>query len=166
MNKNIFIAQTAIFVAAAAVLGFIESLLPVPSGLYGMKLGLSNIVVLVVLYLLGTKNAVWAAFTKILVCSLLYSGVSGLLYSICGGVLSLAIEIFLKRTRLFSIIGVSCAGGIFHNLGQLLCACILIGKNVFYYFPVLVLSGTVTGILTGIAAAAVVKKGEAFLEQK
>lgn len=164
MNKNRFIAQTAIFVAASAVLGLIESLLPAPSGLYGMKLGLSNIVVLVVLYLLGTKNAIWAAFTKILVSSLLYSGVSGLLYSICGAVLSLAVEIPLKRTRLFSIIGVSCAGGVFHNIGQLLCACFFIGRNVFYYLPVLILSGTVTGILTGIAAAAVVKKGEAFLE--
>jgi len=166
MNKNRFIAQTAVFVASSAVLGLVESMLPVPSGIYGMKLGLSNIVVLVVLYLLGIKSAIWAAFTKILVCSFLYSGISGLLYSLCGGVLSLAAEIGLKKTKLFSIVGISCAGGIFHNLGQILCASVLIGKNVLYYFPVLALSGTATGLLTGIAAAVIVKRGEAFLEKK
>lgn len=165
MNKNKFIAQTAVFVASAAALGFVESMLPVPSGIYGMKLGLSNIVVLVVLYLLGSKSAIWAAFTKILVYSLLFGGVSGFLYSLCGGVLSLAVEILLKKTKLFSIVGVSCAGGVFHNAGQILCACFLIGKNVLYYFPVLILSGMITGVLTGAAAFAVVKRGAAFLEK-
>lgn len=166
MNKNKFIAQTAVFVAASAALGFIESVLPVPSGFYGMKLGLSNIVVLVVLYLLGEKSAIWAAFTKILVYSLLFGGISGFLYSICGGVASLAVEILLKKTKLFSVIGISCAGGIFHNFGQLACACFLIGKSVIYYFPVLALSGMITGILTGIAASAVIKRGQAFLEKE
>ena len=159
MRNSTIIARAAIFASVAVVLGFIESLIPAPTGIYGIKLGLSNIVVLAALYLLNERNALWAAIIKTVISALLYGGLSGFLYSVSGAFLSLSAQILCKKTRAFSVIGVSCMGGIFHNIGQFICASLIIGKSVIYYFPVLLVSGAATGIVTGAGAALLIKRG-------
>ena len=160
MKKSKYITRTAIITALAVVLGFLENMVPASSGVPGVKLGFSNMAVLIALYLYGTKNAVTVTVLKVVLSSLLFSGFTGFLYSICGGMLSIAAETAAKKTRLFSVGGVSCVGGIFHNLGQLVCAYFIIGRGAVYYAVPLCFSGAVAGIFTGICTAIILKRGQ------
>ena len=146
------LAACAILSAVAIVFGYIESLFPIPLPIPGIKWGLGNIVVLVALYKLDKRYAFFIMLIKVLTTSLLFASPSVLIYSLMGGVLSLFVMILLKKLDL-NIVNVSIGGGIFHNFGQLLAAAIMMRTlTVFSYLPVLVLSGVVTAVLTGICA--------------
>lgn len=145
------LTKIALLSALALVFGYIESLLP-PLFLPGIKLGLSNIVLLFALYKLDKSSAFLIMLVKVCISSLLFSGMNVFFYSLSGGILSLLV-MFIFRNRYFSIVGISILGGVFHNIGQLLVAGIVLGKNALYYFPVLIISGAVMGFITGIAAS-------------
>lgn len=152
------LAACAILSAVAIVFGWIESLFPIPIPIPGVKWGLGNIVVLVALYKLDKRYAFFIMLIKVLTTSLLFASPSVLIYSLMGGILSLLVMIFLKKIGLI-IVNVSIGGGIFHNLGQLLAAAIMMRTlTVFLYLPVLILSGVVTAVLTGICADLVLKR--------
>lgn len=152
------LAACAILSAVAIVFGYIESLFPIPLPIPGIKWGLGNIVVLVALYKLDKRYAFFIMLIKVLTTSLLFASPSVLIYSLMGGVSSLFVMIFLKKLDL-NIVNVSIGGGIFHNIGQLLAAAIMMRTlTVFSYLPVLVLSGVVTAVLTGICADLVLKR--------
>ena len=152
------LAACAILSAVAIVFGYIESLFPIPLPIPGIKWGLGNIVVLVALYKLDKRYAFFIMLIKVLTTSLLFASPSVLIYSLMGGVLSLFVMILLKKLDL-NIVNVSIGGGIFHNIGQLLAAAIMMRTlTVFSYLPVLVLSGVVTAVLTGICADLVLKR--------
>ena len=146
--------------AVAMILSYVESQIPpfftmVP----GIKIGLANIAVVFALYNLGWKEAWLISLLRVFLVSVLFSplGVMGLMYSLAGAVLSLMGMMFMKRTKLFSTVGVSVAGGVLHNLGQIVMACILLGtKELVYYLPFLCLSGIVTGILIGLLSAVLI----------
>lgn len=148
-----------ILVALAFIASYIEVLIPFNFHIPGMKLGLANIVVLAALYAGGAKAGITVSIIRIILVGLTFGNPYSAIYGISGGVLSLAVMIVLKKTDFFGMMGVSMAGGVAHNLGQLLCAMILLKlPAVFTYLSYLILVGTVTGALIGIIDEEVLKR--------
>ena len=149
----------ALMAALALIFSYIEVLIPFNFGIPGIKLGIANLVIIVALYYLGTRYALLINVIRILIGGLLFSGVFGMLYSMAGALLSMLVMVLVKKCGLFSVTGVSMAGGVAHNLGQLLVAAFLVSNlKIFVYFPVLVISGFVSGAVIGILAYLVLKK--------
>lgn len=152
-SKTRRIAVSAMFAALALIFSYIEAILPLSTGIPGVKLGIANLVVILALYNMDFKYAMGINVIRILTAGLLFNGAFGALYSLAGGVLSLTVMWLLKKTGLFSMAGVSMAGGVAHNMGQLLIASALISNlRMFIYLPVLMFSGLAAGILIGITA--------------
>ncbi len=155
-------AYKASFCGVLAALGlifsYIEFLIPLPLPIPGIKLGLANIVVIVAMYSLNEKYAFLVNFTRIILAAALFGSLFSGLYAMAGGLLSFLCMVLLKKTNIFSIAGVSMAGGVFHNIGQLAIAAFVVGTvKVAYYFPVLLLSGMATGIGVGLIAHLVLR---------
>lgn len=152
------IARLGMLCAIAIVLSYLEQLLPAVSLIPGIKLGLGNAVVLYAVYTMGAKSAVILMLLKVFAAGFLFSGPSALLYSLAGGLLSLAAMIFAKRLFRVSVIGVSIVGAVFHNVGQAAIACAFIApRAVLAFLPLLLIAGVVMGALTGIIAKLVLK---------
>ena len=149
----------ALFSAVAIVFSYIEAILPpIWSAVPGIKVGLANIVTVTLLYKFSFKEAVAVAFIRITAIALLFGNVMTLMYSIAGLIFSIIIMTILKKTNLFSTIGVSIAGGVFHNLGQIIVAMIVLQtKEIGYYMIVLEVTGTIAGVLIGIAGNLMLK---------
>ncbi len=158
MAKNI--TRMALTVTAAVLLGYIESLFPPFLPVPGIKIGLANAVIILVLYTDCVKSAWIVSVLRIFLCALLFGTPLSLIYSICGGVGSIIVMTIAKRTRLFSMAGVSSIGGITHNFMQLVCAYFFIGKGAILYMPVLCIVGAICGALTGIGAQILMKRGK------
>lgn len=150
------IAWYGLLVALAFIFSYIEMLLPLPLPA-GVKLGAANVVLLVALYLLGTKEAFVISMIRILLSGFAF-GISTVPYSIAGALLSLSLMTGMKKSGKFGIAGVSVAGGVAHNIGQILVAMCLLGTKTGYYFPVLFFAGIVAGALVGLISALVLKK--------
>ena len=147
------LAFAAMFAALALIFSYVEMLVPIPVPIPGVKLGLANLVILIALYRLGFRYAFTINCVRIVIAGLLFSGVFGMLYSFGGGILSILVMYLLYRTKLFSMVGISMAGGVMHNLGQLLTACAIMSNiSLLSYFAVLFFSGLISGILIGILA--------------
>ena len=151
------ITVMAMCIALAMILSYVESQLP-SLGIPGVKMGLANIVVVFCLYRLGWKEASGISLLRVFLVSLLFGHVASLMYSAGGAVLSLIGMIALKRIDKLSCVSVSVIGGVLHNVGQILVAWALMGSNVIYYLPVLILSGTAAGVLIGLVSALMVKR--------
>ena len=146
-------AYLGLFLALALICSYIESLIPFYFGIPGVKLGLTNIVVILMLYYMGTTYALVISVARIFLAGLLFGNMFSILYSLAGGLLSFFCMAVLKKTGRFKVISISAAGGITHNLGQIIVAAAVVENiNLFYYYPVLLLAGVVTGVLIGIAA--------------
>lgn len=147
------LALSAVLAALALIFSYIEALIPIFVTMPGVKLGIANLVIIIALYNIDFKHAFTINIIRIVIAGLLFSGLFGTLYSLAGGLLSIIVMYVLKRTGLFSVVGVSMAGGVAHNLGQLIVAALIVSNvKMFLYFPVLLFSGLATGILIGIAA--------------
>lgn len=132
---------------------------PPVASIPGVKLGLANAVILVVLYLRGGRAAFAVNISRILLAGFLFGGAYGMLYSLSGAALSLSVMFAAKKRGVFGLIGVSVLGGTAHNAGQLLLsAAIIKSAGLFYYMPALVISGTAAGILTGFSAWIIVER--------
>ena len=148
----------ALLTAGAMILSYVESMLP-SLGVPGVKMGLANIAVIFALYHLGWKAALGISLVRVFIVSMLFGSMGALLYSLAGAALSLGVMALLKHTDRFSETGVSVAGGVAHNAGQILVAIALLGNvRLVYYYPVLVLSGVAGGVLTGLTAAMLIKR--------
>ena len=148
----------ALITAAAMILSYIESLLP-SVAVPGVKMGLANIAVIFALYRLGWKEALGISLVRVAMVSTLFGSLGALLYSLSGAVLSLLVMALLKRADRFSSTGVSVAGGVAHNAGQILMAMLLLGNaKLAYYYPILVISGVAGGILTGLTAGMLIRR--------
>lgn len=146
-------AYLGLFLALALICSYIESLIPFYFGIPGVKLGLTNIVVILMLYDMGAKYALVISAARIFLAGLLFGNMFSILYSLAGGLLSFFCMAILKKTGRLKIISISAVGGITHNLGQIMVAAVVVENiNLFYYYPVLLLAGVVTGVLIGIAA--------------
>ena len=154
------IALLGLCTAVAMVLAYAELLLPpLFTAVPGIKLGLPNVAIILVLYRLGAKEAALVSLVRMAAVSMLFGTPVTFLYSLTGGALSLGAMILLKRLSFLSTVGVSVAGGVLHNVGQILMAMLLLGTaKLGYYLIVLAVTGTVSGILIGIASGIAVKR--------
>lgn len=150
----------ALLTSVSLILFLVENQIPAPVPVPGVKLGLGNVIVVCVLFLYGRREALAVLLVKILLSAVLTGNLGALAYSLSGGLLSLGVMCLLKRflTGRQLWIG-SVIGAMFHNLGQLLAALVIAETpGLIAYLPVLLLSGMITGLFTGIAAQAVVGK--------
>lgn len=158
-NKRGRVAVFGVFTALALIFSYVELLIPINFGIPGAKLGLANLVIIIVLYKSDWKEALLLSVVRIVLAGFLFGNLFGILYSLAGGILSLAVMALLKRFGAFSIIGVSMAGGVSHNVGQLIMAMLVVETYaVGYYLPVLLIAGLITGTLIGIAGREMLKR--------
>ena len=149
----------ALTIAVAMILSYLESMIPAFVAIPGIKMGLANIAVVFALYKLGWKEAAGVSLLRVVLVSLLFGHLASFFYSIAGAVLSLLGMILLRKTGRFSEVAVSVTGGVLHNVGQIAMACILLETDVVrYYLPFLILSGTLAGVVIGVAAAILVRR--------
>ena len=149
-DRNRRLAMAALLAALALIFSYVEAMVPSPVAIPGVKLGVANLVILIALYQLDFKYAISINLVRIVISGLLFSGVFGILYSMAGGMLSLVIMWLLKKTNIFSIVGVSMAGGVAHNIGQILVASLVVADlKMFAYLPVLMFSGIISGVVIG-----------------
>lgn len=162
-NKVTRLAMLGVFTAVALVLSYVESLLPpIWTAVPGIKMGLPNIIIIILLYKLGVKEAALVSLIRVLFSSFLLFG-SGmmLIYSVVGATLSLVLMAICKKLNIFSTVGVSVVGGISHNLGQILVAIALFDTTQLgYYMIVLSITGTIAGVFIGVAGALLLKRLE------
>ena len=153
------IALSGLLTSLMLVFGLIERQFPLPIAVPGVKLGLANSVLLYSLYMLGIRQSVVLMLLKALLSWLIYMNLSAMLYSLAGGVLSLIAMILVMRIKGVSVIGVSALGAVFFNVGQILAAMLVLNtpQLLLTYLPVLMISGVVTGVLTGMVAQTVMK---------
>lgn len=151
-SKATQVAFSGLMLALTLVLSYVESLLPLTIGIPGVKLGLANLAVLLTLYASGWRMALGIDVLRVVLSGFLFGNFAAILYSMAGALVSFGAMVLLKRFR-FSMSTVSIAGGVFHNLGQLVVAvCVVENIHLFYYLPWLIVAGVITGALIGIVA--------------
>ena len=149
----------ALTVSFALILSFVESRIPAFVAIPGIKVGLANIAVIFTLYKFGIKQAVAVSAVRVLLVSMLFGSPISMIYSLTGAVLSLAVMCLLKKFTPLTEVTVSVAGGVTHNIGQIGAASVMLGTNVvIYYLPFLLLSGTIAGVVVGIASGMLIRK--------
>lgn len=151
------IAYWGVFLALALVCSYVESLIPISFGIPGVKLGLTNIVVILMLYTIGAKDAILISVLRIILAGFMFGNAFSIIYSLAGGILSFVVMLLLKNTGKFKILSISTAGGISHNVGQLIVAALVVENyNILFYVPVLIIAGIITGFLIGLLAGEIV----------
>lgn len=152
-------AYLGLLIALAFVFSYVEFLLPINLGIPGAKLGLPNLVIIVMLYTLGAKEAFALSMLRIVLVGFTFGSMSSMLYSFAGGILSFAVMAAAKKTQWLSMTGVSVLGGVFHNIGQILLAMLVLETSgLLAYLPVLVIVGCVSGIVIGVLGAMVTER--------
>ena len=153
------IVTYGILIAVALVLSYVESLIPAFIAVPGMKVGLTNLVVIVAMYLMDTKSALIINLIRVLLVGVLFGNGLSLWYSLAGAVLSWVIMAILKKTGRFNVITVSIAGGVFHNIGQILVAMLIFNtSDVAYYLLILWFTGIAAGAVIGIIGGLLCKR--------
>ena len=155
MSKKV--ARMGVFIALAMIFSYIEVLIPFNFGIPGVKLGIANIVTVTSLYIFSTGEAFGISVIRIVLMGILFGNGMSLLYSLAGGLLSFLAMWIGKKINWFSVMGVSVAGGVFHNVGQILAVMFVMKNTMFVaYLPVLLVAGLVTGYLIGFLANVIV----------
>lgn len=154
-TKNRKLALYGLLTALALILSYVEGQIPAFFAVPGMKLGLTNIVVLLALYCMGAKSALAVNFVRIALVSILFGNGVSFWYSLAGGLLSGAVMIALKKCGRFSVLAVSICGGIAHNIGQIAAAMVLLQTAALGWYLLLLwftglLNGAVIGVLGGV----------------
>lgn len=153
------LAADGLFLALALVVSYIEVLLPIPVGIPGVKVGLANGVIMVLLFFTTWKRTLGISVIRILLVGFLFGNPMTIVYSLAGGIFSLAIMGLLKKIKGFSEVGISVGGGVAHNIGQLSVAVLLMeNARIYYYAPVLLVTGTAAGVIIGVLSALLLKK--------
>ena len=159
INRSHALSLLALTVSAAMILSFVESQLPAFVPIPGIKIGLANIAVILALYEFGVIKASCVSLIRVFLVALLFGNITGMIYGLFGAVSSLMLMSLLKKCTPLSCIGVSVAGAVAHNMGQILAAWLLIGnEKILLYLPVLVISGTISGIAIGFASGILIKR--------
>lgn len=152
-------AYLGLFAAVAIIFGYVEFLFPFFAGIPGIKLGLANLAVLFILETYTWKEAAVVSAVRIVVIGFLFGNMFTIIYSLAGAALSLFVMTLMKKSSGFSILGISVAGGVSHNIGQLMVAALIVeNTSLLYYAPVLLISGVITGLLIGILTKEVTKR--------
>ena len=146
-------------ISLAMICGYVEAMIPFDFGIPGIKLGLANIVAVYLLYKKGAVPAFAVNTARIILCGILFGNAMSIIYSFCGGTLSLLVMMLVKKFGCFSAVGVSVAGATAHNLGQLAAAVLVLGaKTVMYYLPFMNIAGVITGLLIGLASGYLIRR--------
>ena len=149
-------AYFGVFTALALIFSYVETLIPVNFGIPGAKLGLATLIIVIFLYKTNWREALLLSVVRSVLSGFIFGNLFAILYSLAGGILSLAVMALLQKSGKFSVIGVSIAGGASHNVGQLIVAMIVVETyQVGYYLPVLLVAGVITGALIGIISSQV-----------
>lgn len=157
MNSRV--AYFGVFTALALIFSYVESLIPINFGIPGVKLGLANLITLIALYKMSVKEAFLISIARVILSGFIFGNLFAILYSLAGGLLSLAIMTWFKRSNKFSIYGISMAGGVFHNVGQLMMAILVVESvTIAGYLPVLLVSGLLTGLVIGAVSGETLKR--------
>ena len=157
------VAVFGVFTSLALILSYVELLIPINFGIPGMKLGLANLLVVILLYKGCPRDALLLSVIRILLSGLIFGNMFSIFYRLGGGLLSLAVMVFLKKTGQFTVAGISIGGGASHNVGQLLVAMFVVQTyQVGYYLPVLLIAGVITGAVIGILSAEVLKRTQSI----
>ena len=157
--KSQQIARYALLTALAMVFSWLESMVPVATAVPGVKLGLTNLVVIFALYRMSLRDAAAISLIRVLLVSMTFGNAYSFAYSFAGAALSLGVMALLKKTGKFSMLGVSVAGGVSHNVGQILVAMtVLETAGLISYLPVLMISGIVAGVCIGVVGAIVTER--------
>lgn len=152
-------AQLGVYIALAMILSYVESLIPFSFGVPGIKLGLTNVVTVIMMYTYGIPGALGVAVLRAVLSGFMFGNAFSIIYSVAGCGLSFIFMYILKKTNHFAIISVSAAGGVMHNVGQLIVAANVVKTySVIYYAPVLIIAGVFTGIIIGIVSDEIVKR--------
>ena len=155
------VATLGLCIALSMVLSFIEHQIPPLVAVPGVKVGLPNLVMVFMLYKIGWKETAIVSIVRVVLVSMIFGSVISMAYGLSGATLSLIGMILLQKTKLFSTVTVSVVGGVLHNVGQIAIACVIMGTGLLVsYLPVLLISGTIAGVLIGIVAGLLVKKLE------
>lgn len=153
------VAYFGVFTALALIFSYVETLIPVNLGIPGVKLGLANLIIVVALYKMRLSEAYLLSAVRVLLAGFIFGNYFSIIYSLAGGLLSLTVMALLKKWGGFSLQGISIAGGVFHNIGQLIVAAVVVETfSVTYYFPVLLVAGLLTGLVIGIVAEMMLKR--------
>ncbi len=153
------LSLAALSVSLAMILSFVESQIPAFVAIPGVKIGLTNIVVIYALYKLGWKYAAVISFVRVLLVGILFGNGVSIAYSLAGAAVSFVVMVLLMRVKVFSTAAVSVAGGVMHNMAQIGMACIIMETNLLtYYAPFLLISGTLAGIAIGVISAIMIKR--------
>lgn len=154
------LTKLALLLALALIFSYIESLILFPLGIPGMKLGLANLMTVLVLYAYDAKTAFGLNAMRIVIAGFLFGNLFGITYSFAGAIVSFLMMVFCKKVCRLPIVVTSIAGGVFHNVGQVLFACMLLESFVmFYYLPALMISGMITGFLIGLLGKILFRRG-------
>lgn len=158
-EKTRKIALYGMLIALAFIFSYIESMVPMPVPIPGVKLGIANLVNVVGLYSIGAVGTAAVSLVRILLVGFTFSNMFSMFYSLAGGALSLCAMVAAKKTGAFSKVGVSILGGIFHNIGQLLIAAFVTKTaGVFAYFPMLLVAGVITGAVIGLLGGMITER--------
>lgn len=152
MLKTKKLILLSILISQALVLNLIERAIPVPIPVPGVKLGLANVISLFTIIVFGLKETILVVILRTLLGSFFAGGISSFFYSLAGGLLSAIIMsyMYINWKSLFSIPTISVVGAIFHNIGQIIVASIVLSNiYLFYYLPILLISGVITGVIIG-----------------
>lgn len=155
------VAYFGVFIALALIFSYIESLIPIMVliPIPGIKLGLPNLIVLIALYKMGMKEAYVLSVARVILAGFMFGNMFSIIYSLAGGLLSLTVMVLLKKSDHFSIFGISTAGGVMHNVGQILVAIVALESvSIAYYLPVLLISGVITGMVIGVITNEMLKR--------
>lgn len=153
------VAYFGVFTALALIFSYVETLIPINFGIPGVKLGLANLVIVIALYKMKLTEVYLLSVVRVLLSGFIFGNYFSIIYSLSGGLLSLTVMALLKKSKGFSVMGISVAGGVFHNVGQLIVAMLVVETfSVGYYFPVLLVAGLITGLVIGIVSAEMLKR--------
>ena len=160
-------AHMGLLLSFALILSYIETLIPFSFGIPGIKLGLANVAVLMCICLLGYREGLGLALLKVLLTGLLFGNFSMMLYSLAGALCSYLVMAIMVKSKKFHIPVISGVGGVFHNMGQLLLAYFVVETyGVWYYMPILIVAGLLTGVLTGALASYVMPYAKKIIERR
>ena len=160
MNTN-KITFLGIMLSLGIILSYVDSLIPLSTYVPGMKIGLANIITMYVLYNYRLRDAFIIMFLRVLISGFLFFGLNSVIFGLMGGVMCIFFMTLFKKVKMFSVIGVSVIGSLSHNLGQILTAFIIMDNiNIMYYFPVLLVTGLITGAVIGYISGILIKRFE------
>lgn len=159
-DKSKKIAVLGVLTGVTLVLSYLEAILPpIYAAVPGIKVGLPNIVIILILYKFSAKEAAVVSFLRVFIVALLFGNAMTFAYSLVGAVLSLLVMALMKKADFFSPVGVSILGGVFHNIGQILVAIVLLNSTLIgYYMIILTITGTLAGVFVGLAGSILLKR--------